>query len=312
MVRVGSFKFKYKSIIMKKIFSTGPVLIVIAALLWAVDGLIRQSLYSLPSSVIIFYEHVIGALFIAPFFFAVWKKEQLSKPEWSAMLVVALLSSVLGTLWFTTALITGSFTVAILLQKLQPLFTVATAAILLKEKITPKYLLWAGLAIVAAYFVTFKNGVVDVGMIKSIGIPALFAVGAAFAWGSTTAFSRFSLLKHSNTFITGIRFFLAIPIALIVVGLLGQTDALAAPSASQILRLVIIALSTGMVALWIYYRGLKHTEAKVATILELTFPVAAVLIDIFRGNPLSLSQYIAAAVLFFAMYQVSRLNSQKT
>ena len=38
----------------------GPVLIIIAALLWAFDGLIRQHLYTLPPITIIFFEHLIG------------------------------------------------------------------------------------------------------------------------------------------------------------------------------------------------------------------------------------------------------------
>jgi len=100
-------------------------------------------------------------------------------------------------------------------------------------------------------------------------------------------------------------------VALLVVLLLQDAPALALPTESHIAKLFIIALSTGMVALWIYYRGLKHTEAKVATILELTFPVAAAVIDIARGNPLALSQYLAATVLLYAMYRVSRLNTQR-
>ena len=41
---------------MKKLLSFGPIFIVIAAVLWALDGVLRISLYSLPPAVIVFYE----------------------------------------------------------------------------------------------------------------------------------------------------------------------------------------------------------------------------------------------------------------
>jgi len=79
------------------------------------------------------------------------------------------------------------------------------------------------------------------------------------------------------------------------------------------LRLLIIALSTGMVALWIYYRGLKTTKASVSTILELIFPLTAVTIDIFLYHSvLKPSQYLAAAILLFAVFKISKLNSSKS
>ena len=292
----------------------GPAFIALAAILWGVDGILRRSLFSLPPIIIVFYEHLIGAIIIAPFFFAKWKQEKLTRREWAAIIFVSLLSGVLGTLWFTTALLKVnfiSFSVVLLLQKLQPLFAIAAGAVLLKERVTKKYIGWAVLALIAAFFVTFKNGVVNFGDGNGTIIAALFAVGAAFAWGSSTAFSRFALLNHSHTVSTGLRFFITVPFALLLVPFLGATTDLASPTGNQILRLCIIALSTGMVALWIYYRGLKTTQTKVATIVELLFPFTAVLIDIFLYNTvLAPTQYLAALVLLFAIYQVSKLSPE--
>ncbi len=294
---------------MKRLKYIGPYLIVLAALLWGLDGILRRSLFSLPPIIIVFYEHLIGALILLPFLF---KKVKFTKKEWGAILIVSLLSGVLGTLWFTTALVKVnyiSFSVVFLLQKLQPIFATIFAIIFLKEKINARYARWAILAIVAAYFVTFQNGIVNFSTGQGTVIAALFALGAAFAWGSSTAFSRFALLRHSNTVITAWRFFLTTIMALVFVFILGSHPQLTSPSTNQFLRLLAIALSTGMVALWIYYRGLKQTQVKIATILELTFPLVAVIVDIFLyNNVLSVTQYIAAAVLLFTMFKVSRLN----
>ncbi|MFA6307880.1 MAG: EamA family transporter [Patescibacteria group bacterium] len=291
----------------------GPYLIILAAILWALDGVLRRSLFSLPPIIIVFYEHLIGLIIISPWLFKNIKNLSFSKKEWGALFLVSLLSGVLGTLWFTTALVKVnfiSFSVVFLLQKLQPLFAMIFAIIFLKEKINKQYIAWAILALGAAYFVTFKNGLVSFATGDKTLIAALFALGAAFAWGSSTAFSRFALLRKSNTIVTGMRFFITSILALIAVFIFGQSSSLGAPTGDQWLRFLVIAFSTGLVALWIYYRGLKNTQVKVATILELTFPFLAVFIDIvLYKNVLAPSQYIAALVLLFAMYRVSRLNT---
>lgn len=301
---------------MNKLVKFGPYLIALAAVLWGVDGIIRRSLYSLPPMVIVFYEHLFGAIIIAPFLIPHLKSIKFSKKEWGAIVWVSLLSGVLGTLWFTTALLKTQFipfSVVFLIQKLQPIFAVAMAAILLKEKVTRKYFMWAALAFLAAFFMTFENGVVNLKTGGDTIIAALFALGAAFAWGSSTAFSRFALFKSSNTLVTGLRFWITTVLALVFVFAMGASPELNAPTGGQFLRFLVIALSTGMVALWIYYKGLKHTQVKVATILELAFPLVAVLIDIFVYETyLAPSQYFAAFVLIFAMYNVAQLNAAES
>lgn len=299
----------------KKLLSHGPLLIIIAALLWGVDGVLRRSLFTLAPIIIVFYEHLIGLLLILPMLFSSQKKEILTSKEWLAIIWVSLMSGLLGTLWFTTALVKVQFipfSVVFLIQKLQPIFAATAGVILLKEKVSPKYLLWAGLAFVAAFFVTFKNGVVNFETGTGTVIAALFALGAAFAWGSSTAVSRYALKKHSDTLITGLRFFFTTIFAFVGVYVLGQGEAILSPSSSQLVRLVMIAFSTGLVALWIYYKGLKKTEAKVSTILELAFPMTAVFIDIFLYKTvLAPTQYLAAGVLMFAIYNISKLSLAK-
>lgn len=297
---------------MKKFLSFGPVLITIAAILWALDGVIRRSLYSLPPIIIVFYEHLIGFLIILPFLLPQLKKAKLTGKDLGLISFIALFASVLGTLWFTTALQKVnyiSFSVVFLIQKLQPIFAISAAAIVLKEKIDRRYLKWAALALVAAYFVTFKDGFVTLSTGEGTLTAALYALGAAVAWASTTVFSKMALARNSSTVVTGLRFAAGSIFALIGVFWLGQGEVLTQIDPSQFLRFVFIALSTGMVALYIYYQGLRKTEAKITTLLELTFPMLAVFIDVYFYNTiLAPTQYLAAAVLMFAMYRVALLQ----
>lgn len=300
---------------------TGPTLIVIAASLWALDGVIRRSLFVLSPITIVFYEHLIGALLLTPFALPLFKSEKITKSSYGWAALVALLSGLLGTLWFTTALVKVnfiSFSVVFLLQKLQPIFATGSAAVLLKEKISPKYLQWAGLAVVAAYFVTFPGGVVSLDTGPGTVVAALYAVGAAFAWGTSTSFSKMLLQKQSHTIATALRFYFTSVLAFVAILIfqgsagIGLANGLPIVTSSEVLRFGFIAVSTGMVALLIYYKGLKQTQAKISTILELVFPLLAIFIDkLFYQTQLTIGQYLAAAVLLFAVYQTSKLNSSK-
>jgi len=125
---------------MFKLKIDGPLLIIIAAALWAFDGVLRRGLYTLPPLQIVFLEHLVGSILLLPFLRKiVW--QDFGK-VWREMLLVIILSGLLGTLLFTAALqqvFFISFSVVFLLQKLQPLFAIASAKILLSEKFYKKY-----------------------------------------------------------------------------------------------------------------------------------------------------------------------------
>src|SRR3989339_916503 len=263
---------------------SGPVFIIVAAFLWAFDGLIRQHLYSLPPITIIFFEHLFGLIILFPFVYKYVLKTQLTKKDWWLIIFISVLSGLFGTLWFTTALGKVGFvslSVVFLLQKLQPIFAISTASIFLKEKLDKRYIKWALSAIIAAYFVTFKNGYVNFATGEGTIIAALYALGAAFAWGSSTTFSKMLLGKVDFKVSTFYRFLITILIALPLLFLFGNTNGggLSIPNLSQFALLALIAVSTGMVALLIYYKGLAKTPVHISTILELTFPFVAILLD---------------------------------
>ena len=290
----------------------GPVLIVIAALLWAIDGVIRRNLYTLPPITIIFFEHLIGFGILLPFAWKYVKQAVFTKREWILVLVVAVLSGLLGTLWFTTALLKVhfiSFSVVFLLQKLQPLFAIGTASIFLKEKLNKKYLVWALLAIASAFFVTFPNGVVNFATGEGTVIAAVYALGAAFAWGSSTTFSKMLLGKVRAEVSTFYRFLFTLAFAFPLVLITGNKASLGDLNVHQLGLFALIGVTTGMVALLIYYKGLAKTPVHVSTILELTFPFIAILIDMqLYHTVLTPLQWIMSIVLVGSIYKIARLR----
>ena len=67
-------------------------MVIIAAMLWAVDGLLRRSLYGLPPSTLIFFEHMIGFILIIPFALRAYKKVSFTNKEKKSLVLVSFLS----------------------------------------------------------------------------------------------------------------------------------------------------------------------------------------------------------------------------
>lgn len=298
---------------MGKIRQFGPLFIMTAALLWSFDGLLRRSLYSLPPAVVVFYEHALGALLLL-FFLSKWLKDlkNMRRKEWLAIGVVALFSGALGTIFYTAALGKVNyiqFSVVVLLQQLQPIWAVLAASILLKEPVTKRFILWAFLALIAAYLITFKNLSVNLSTGDGTTTAGLLALSAGLLWGSSTAISKYVLKKVSFITATALRFLLAPIFALLFVLGQNQTALLFSLSQEQWITLLLITFTTGMVALVIYYYGLKRTEARKTTLYELVWPASAVFIDYFYyHNTLSATQLLGVAILVIALWNISRGN----
>lgn len=293
----------------------GPILIIIAAMLWALDGLLRRSLYGLPPSTLIFFEHMIGFVLIVPFALRAYKKVSFTNKEKKSLVLVSFLSWVIGTLLFTMAL--GAvgyipFSVAILIQKLQPLFAIGVALILWHEKIPRLSYIFIFLALIAGYFVTFPDGVSVSPDGQKQMLAALYALWAAAAWGSSTNISKYLLKNHHPEVITMLRF--AITASIVALGILLIPDwnhAFRIPYMTEWLYLLAIACSTWLVAMYIYYRWLKSTPVHVSAILELTWPIIAVIVDYFMYDTIfSASQYLAMILLIASMYAVTHLSKK--
>ncbi|MEK9143836.1 MAG: DMT family transporter [Patescibacteria group bacterium] len=300
---------------MKKLLAFGPLFIILAAFLWSLDGLLRVSLYSLPPIVVVFWEHFIGFVILLPVLLPMWKEVLSIKPKvWSAFAWVTVLSSILGTVLYTAALGKVNyiqFSVVVLLQQTQPLFVVLFARLIVKERIEKVFWPLLAVALAGVYLVSFPAGV-NAAMGAGTAIAALMAIGAAFSWGSSTAFSRYALIRLPSLVVTGLRFGLASLLGIVVVLAMGYQKQATNITSGQLWTLVAIALSTGMVALVIYYYGLKRTPARVSAICELTWPLSAVVIDyVYFHKTLTVSQWIGAVLLLVSITTVSRIAKKQ-
>jgi DME family drug/metabolite transporter len=294
-----------------KYIKLGSVALIVAALLFSVDGLLRRHLFSLPAPVIVFYEHLFGFLILLPFILLSLRAfKKLTRRQWYAITGVSFLSGAVGTILYTAAL--GrvqfiDFSVVVLLQQLNPVFAIIASALLLKEPLTRRFLGLAVVALAAAYFVTFPHLSINLSTGNGTLVAALFAVGAAAAWGSSTAFSKYALKDTSTLHVTALRFGITPLFAMLFVLGSGSTASLSAITFNQFKYLAAITFSTGMVALLIYYFGLKRVLASRAALLELAWPLSAVIVGfIWLHQGFTLTQGIGAVVLTGSIYLIAQ------
>jgi drug/metabolite transporter (DMT)-like permease len=263
---------------------------------------------------VVFVESAIVAILLTPFFIKKFSSlKSLRTKDWIAFAGVALLGGAIGTMAITKALFYVNFvnlSVVILLQKLQPVFAILLATILLKEKLPKEFFLWAGLAIFGAYFMTFGLSSPNFSTGDKTTIAATFALIAAFSFSSSTVLSKKALRNVDYEMGTYLRFLFATIIMLIIALTTGDISSFNEITTKQIVIFLIIAFTTGGAAIFLYYYGLKRISASVASICELAFPLTAVVLEYFvHGNILSPIQWIGAAVLLVSILRVSGIRT---
>ena len=291
------------------------IAVIFAALLWSIDALLRQSLYTLPTLLIISIEHGLGALIFIPFLKKYWDDiKGLLQSGWISILWISLLGGMGGTYFYTKALSYVGYidlSIVVLLQKLQPVFAMSLAAIILKEKLYKKYIVLAFLAIIGGYLVTFGKNTVPNWDDNTL-IAALFALLAAFCWGSSTAIAKKALVSLHYSAVTGLRLALTTLISLIIIIIFNFDILNVDISLNQWSMIIIIVLSSGTLALFIYYYGLNKLPASHTTLFELFWPLSAVIIDWIRsGEPLAFMQLLGAALLLLSTTLLAHENSNE-
>jgi len=289
----------------------GTIAIGLSAIMWGFDGVVlTPRLYNLDVGYVVFMLHMIPFLLMNLFLFRQYNElKYFTKQDYITFSLVALFGGAIGTIAIVKALFLVQFqqlTVVVLLQKLQPIFAITLAALLLKEKIKKDFILWASLAIVASYFLTFGLRIPDLNADRNTINASLLAVLAAFSFGSSTVFSKSLLKRHNFVTATFFRYGFTTLFMLIYIIAFSQYEQIHFTTPLNWLFLILIGVTTGSGAIFIYYYGLKRVRAMAATISELLFPISAIFFDyIVNGSYLSPIQFLAAGVMVFALVKIT-------
>jgi drug/metabolite transporter (DMT)-like permease len=303
-------------------FIAGAVLIILAASLWGVDGVIlTPKLFNLVDiAFIVFLLHagpfVAFAVTMGPFGGQFRKAINFRPADWFLLLAIAATGGAIGTLAIVKALISVHFmplSVVVLIQKLQPVFAVVLAMIMLKERPGKRFFILAGIALIASYFMAFGFRLPNIQKDQNIIEAVIYSLIAAVAFGSATTLGKKALVRHDSTTVLFYRYALTTLIMLVVVVINGSLFT-KFPAVTPVNWIVfaITWITTGSGAIFIYYLGLKKVSASVSTICELFFPITTLVLDYFvNKSVLSPIQLSAATVMIACILAISLFPKNK-
>lgn len=292
----------------------GPWWVFAAALMWSLDAPFRKYLTGdLSSTTIVFMEHITISVLVLVFLWKYFKElKGLSKTDWLAVVFIGFGGSALATVFFTQSFYYVNPSVSILLQKTQPLIAILMAVIILKERLSQRFWLWATIAIGGAYIISFPEIKISGLSLGGGTLGVVFALLASFFWGGSTVFGRLLLHKISFQAMTAIRFLSALAFLFVIQIYYGRVQEVGIATPKDWLFVVIIAVLAGFISLFFYYKGLQSTKASIATICELAFPFSAVIINwiFIPGSALSIMQIFGGLVLLGSVTILSLENAK--
>jgi drug/metabolite transporter (DMT)-like permease len=298
--------------------SYGPWLVGLGAALWGTESAWRIPLNDLfDADVIVFWEHVLILLMFLPILISqLGELPNIDKRSWGFLIFSGFAGSAVGTIFFTLALKNGNPTVVNVILNIQPLISTLGAFLLFRDRLTPQFFLYAGIAIVAGIFLSVEypalNGVsfAQAGLNLGTG----YALICSVFWGLSTVAGRGVMIGIPLRLAASLR---------IVVGLVCMTCILLAygklqssslwPAAAQahpgtaVVALLLLASISGGIPLLIYFEGLRLTRASTAGYFEMMQTLAAVCITWgFFHAALRPHQIVAAIILIAAVAMVQR------
>lgn len=288
-------------------------LVVLGAALWGVDPLFRVMLLEhLTSSQIVLLEHIIISLVAIP---VIWKnRQELMRVGWrqvGALLFISWGGSAIATILFTMGLSNGNLNAVLLLQKLQPLFAIILASLLLKEKLPRHFGILMIIALAGTYLLTFGFTFPIGHWSDFVQVGSLLSLGAAALWGGSTVMGRMMVGQMKVETVTSLRFVLALPLLTLIT--LNEGAGWNMPAfgtaafAGVSLNLIGQALLPGLLSLLVYYKGLMTTKASVATLAELSFPMAGVLINwVVFHEVITWTQILGFMLIWGVLFIISR------
>jgi drug/metabolite transporter (DMT)-like permease len=289
----------------------GALAICLAASLWGLDGVVlTPRLYTLSVPFVVLLLHLVPFALMQPFLYGCYRDLfRLPRRDWITLGLVALSGGILGTYSIVKALFLVDFnqlSVVVLLQKLQPIFAISLAALLLKEPVSARFAAWATTAIGGAYLLTFGARLPAFSTGAGTVAGAAWATLAAAAFGSATVFGKRLLSSLDFRQATFARYGCTVVLATAYLILNRQGFPFSSVTSVQWWIILVIGLTTGSGAIFLYYYGLSRVPATVSAICELCLPLTAILLDyLINGSILGAWQWIGAVILILSILRVS-------
>jgi drug/metabolite transporter (DMT)-like permease len=267
----------------------GPWLVGLGAALWGTESAWRIPLNKLfDAQVIVFWEHVLILLMFLPLLIPrLGEVRRISPPTWGYLLFSGFAGSAVGTVFFTLALKNGNPTVVNVILNIQPVISTLGAFLLFGDRLTPRFFLYASIAIVAGIFLSVEHPtLIGVSFQKAgLNLGTGYALVCALFWGLSTVAGRGVMTGMSLRLASSMRIVVGLVCMTVILFVYGNFRSTALwPAAAQanpgtaIVALILLASISGGIPLLIYFEGLRLTRASTAGYFEMMQTLAAVCI----------------------------------
>ena len=287
---------------------TGFLLVLLACAFWALDSLIRYPLIQggVNAISIVFYEHMILTIIFSIVFFKSLKKIWEARTNhYFYFFIVGGIGSALATLAFTRAFVFLNPSLVILLQKFQPLVVILLARWVLKEQIKKQFIFWAAICLFGALLISYEDILKLGGSGKSIYDllvhPGAFqgyilVIFSIIGWGAATVFGKkLGQEGYTNEEIMAGRFIMGF---LCLIPLTTYAPDLFTHSIETFGKISLMVLVSGLLAMYVFYQGLRKISARACSLAEMFFPFMAVIVNwLFLDTSLTPIQLIGGGLL---------------
>ena len=299
----------------------GPWLVGLGAALWGSESAWRIPLNNLfDAPVIVWWEHIlILAMFLPILLPNLAELRNIDRRTWGYLLFSGFAGSAVGTVFFTLALKNGNPTVVNVILNIQPVISTLGAFLLFGDRLTPRFFVYAAIAIVAGIFLSVEHPeLIGVSFAQAgLNLGTGYALICALFWGLSTVAGRGVMIGMPLRLAASLRIVVGLVCMTAILLLYGKLNAPALlPTAAQahsgtaIGALILLASVSGGIPLLIYFAGLRLTRASIAGYFEMLQTLAAVCITWgFFHAKLYPHQVIAALVLMAAVYMVQRTQA---
>ena len=286
--------------------------------MWGTESAWRIPLNELfDAKVIVFWEHVLILLMLLPLLLSrLADLPKISARTWGYLIFSAFAGSAVGTVFFTMALKYGNPTVVNVILNIQPVISTLGAFFLFGDRLTPRFFLYAGIAILAGIFLSVEHPTLIGESFEKAGLNlgTGYALVCALFWGLSTVAGRGTMIGMPLRLAASLRIVIGLVCMTAIVLIYGKLNSASLwPPAAQahmgkaIIALLLLASISGGIPLLIYFEGLRLTRASTAGYFEMMQTLAAVCITWgFFHATLHTHQVIAGIVLMAAVAMVQK------
>ncbi len=264
-------------------------LVLSACALWALDTLIRYPLLQngMDAFSIVFYEHLILTLISLTLFYkSIPLILKAKKSHLGYFFIIGGVGSALSVLAFTKAFTYLNPSLVILLQKFQPVVAISLARIFLKEKVGKMFIIWAIVCVGGALLISYEDILRIYQSEKSLGDlflqsgsikGYLLVMFSVFGWGAATVFGKKLLyIGYQDEQVLAGRFIFGF---ICLLPFLAGEHNVFAQSVANVSKISLMVLVSGLLAMYLYYHGLRKISARACSLTEMFFPFMAVIVN---------------------------------